>query len=327
MKREPLLVKELLKKAKDSALLAVEFYNKPAVSFKSEGFITMMIIGWTALFHAWFIKNKIKPYYRKGVRYETIKEKLPDGQIMKEKRWWDISECIKQYFKNENPPVRKNLEFFVQLRNMIAHRNLPELDAPIFGECQALLLNFNNFLEKKFGEKHSIKNLLSFSLQMARSPQNLLEASKEELKRKKVTEIVDFIKAFRSSLATDVIESLEYSFKAILIQVKNHESKDALPIKFIHEKELNEELRRQLTNIIVLIKEKEIIKDDIPKGFLAHGELIEQLRKVIKEFKPNKKFYQIRSEILSKNPSLVYIRKLDPKNEKSPQKNFTIPKL
>jgi len=39
MRGEPVIVKQLLKKAKDSALLAVEFYNKPAVSFKSEGFI------------------------------------------------------------------------------------------------------------------------------------------------------------------------------------------------------------------------------------------------------------------------------------------------
>ena len=65
MRGEPIIVKQLLQKAKDSALLAVEFYNKPAVSFKSEGFITMMCFAWTSLFHAYFFKNGIKPYYRK----------------------------------------------------------------------------------------------------------------------------------------------------------------------------------------------------------------------------------------------------------------------
>ena len=44
MKGETRIVKQLLKKAKDSTLLAIEFYNKPAVNFKSEGFITMMCI-------------------------------------------------------------------------------------------------------------------------------------------------------------------------------------------------------------------------------------------------------------------------------------------
>ncbi|MGQ9702878.1 MAG: DUF3644 domain-containing protein [Bacteroidales bacterium] len=64
MREEP-IVKQLLQKAKDSALLAVEFYNKPAVSFKSEGFIVMMGIAWLSLLHAYFFKNRIKPYYRK----------------------------------------------------------------------------------------------------------------------------------------------------------------------------------------------------------------------------------------------------------------------
>ncbi|MDI6832297.1 MAG: hypothetical protein QMD02_00425 [Bacteroidales bacterium] len=64
MKGEPVIVKQLLQKAKDSALLAVEFYNKPAVSFKSVGFITMMCIAWTSLFHAYFFKNKIKIYFK-----------------------------------------------------------------------------------------------------------------------------------------------------------------------------------------------------------------------------------------------------------------------
>lgn len=35
-------------KAKDSALLAVEVYNKPAVKFKSEGYIALMIMSWVS---------------------------------------------------------------------------------------------------------------------------------------------------------------------------------------------------------------------------------------------------------------------------------------
>lgn len=263
MRGESILVKQLLKKAKDSALLAVEFYNKPAVSFKSEGFITMMLIAWNALFHAYFIKNRYKPFFRKKSgrskpRFEVIEEKLPNGKIIKEKKWWDISQCVKEYFKNNNDnPIRKNLEFFIPLRNMIVHRNLPELDDTIYGECQALLLNFNNFLERNLGIKYSIKNSLSISLQMVNLPKNILEASKDEIKKKNANNIIEFIKIYRSSLTTEQFESPEYSFKAILIQVKNHESKDALPIKFIKYDELNNGQKQMLHNIgIVLIKEK-----------------------------------------------------------------------
>ena len=54
-----------LEKAKQCAMLALEIYNKPATLFKSGGYIILMVISWTALFHAIFFKRKVKPYYRK----------------------------------------------------------------------------------------------------------------------------------------------------------------------------------------------------------------------------------------------------------------------
>jgi len=78
MRGDANIVKQLLQKAKDSALLAVEFYNKPAVSFKSEGYITMMCIAWNSLFHAYFFKHRIKPYYRKSEKGKRPQfEKIP----------------------------------------------------------------------------------------------------------------------------------------------------------------------------------------------------------------------------------------------------------
>ena len=55
---------ELLNKAKESALLAVDIYNKPSISFKSSGFIVLMCIAWTSLLHAIFEKQKIRYFYR-----------------------------------------------------------------------------------------------------------------------------------------------------------------------------------------------------------------------------------------------------------------------
>lgn len=102
-------------------------------------------------------------------------------------------------------------------------------------------MGINNFSREYYGDKHRIDYMLSYSLQMINNPQNFLEATKGELKKKNANEIVNFIKLFRSSLSTDILSSSEYSFKAILIQVRNHESNNALPKKFINEKDLNEE--------------------------------------------------------------------------------------
>ncbi|GAB4132290.1 MAG: hypothetical protein Fur0027_19870 [Raineya sp.] len=336
MRGEPNSVKQLLQKAKDSALLAVEFYNKPAVSFKSEGYITMMCIAWTSLFHAYFLKNKIRPYYRKKSnvskrpRFEQVIEKLADGKVIKNYRWWELQECVKQYFKNDsNSPVKKNLEFFVPLRNMIVHRNLPELDDSIFGECQALLINFNNFIELHFDKKYSIKNSLSFSLQLIQSPRNFIEASKDELKKIDAAKIIEFIKSYRSSLTTEQFESPEYSFKAVLIQVKNHESKDTLALKFINEKDLNNEQKEQLKNIgIVLVKEKQTKIDGVPENYsLTYDALVNELKKEIPSLKLNKEFHDHKNQILQNEPNLKHTRKLDPNNPKSPKKDYYDPQI
>jgi len=82
-------VKAALEKARDSALLAVEVYNRPAVKFKSGGFITLIIIAWTSLFHAVFFKRKKKPFYRgKQRRFLTI-----DGDF----KYWELDECLRNY--------------------------------------------------------------------------------------------------------------------------------------------------------------------------------------------------------------------------------------
>jgi len=51
MARTKIKVKQLIEKSKDSTLLAVEIYNKPRTAFRSSGFIVLMHIAWTSLFH------------------------------------------------------------------------------------------------------------------------------------------------------------------------------------------------------------------------------------------------------------------------------------
>src|SRR6202162_2285370 len=183
MRRLPRRARGGLEKARDSGTLAVEVYNKPAVKFKSGGYITLMVIAWTSLFHAVFFKRKLKPFYRKeSGRFVKI-----EGDF----KYWELDECLNQYFKTDTGnPVRKNLEFFIPLRNKIEHRSMPELDASIFGECQAMLLNFDEMLEKEFGTKYCLRECLSFALQLFPTSENLANAVKHYPESKPV---VDFI--------------------------------------------------------------------------------------------------------------------------------------
>src|SRR3989344_3344104 len=83
--------KELLEKAKESCLLAVDIYNKPRTSFRSGAYIVLMSIAYTSLFHSVFEKSRIKYYYKieKSKRYQRV-----DGEY----KAWELGECVKEYF-------------------------------------------------------------------------------------------------------------------------------------------------------------------------------------------------------------------------------------
>ncbi|HPM10153.1 MAG TPA: DUF3644 domain-containing protein [Paludibacter sp.] len=221
-KKLGILVQQCLDKSIQSALCAIEIYNKPLVRFRSGGYVTLMIISWTSLLHAIFLKRKIKPYYKEKNGWNYVK-------IDNEYKWWELKKCLKEFYGSEtNNPVRKNLEFFIPLRNKIEHRFLPELDSTIFGECQQLLFNYDALLTEGFGETYSLRESLSFSLQLYSNAQAHMDAVKKNAELKNV---LDFINDYRSSVSNDVVNSGKYAFNAILFQVVNN-SNDAIPVKF-----------------------------------------------------------------------------------------------
>jgi hypothetical protein len=281
MRGLPYNVKVALEKARDASLLAVEIYNKPAVKFKSGGYITLMNIAWTALFHAVFFKRKAKPFFKS----ENGRFVRKDGDYY----YWDLDTCLKEYYlSNSEDPVRKNLEFFIPLRNKIEHKSLPEIDADIFGECQALLLNLDEFIEKEFGSKFCIRESLSFSLQLFPSRETLSSA----VTKNPITKpIVEFINCYRTSISTEVFESNKYSFKAFLIQVANHQNRNALPVQFVNYDKLDDNQKEELGKFVAMVKFKEVEVGNIDK--LKTGAVV----KLVQQALGNPKVSRINKEV------------------------------
>lgn len=274
MRGLPRNVKSSLEKARDSALLAIEIYNKPAVKFKSGGYICLMTIAWTALFHTIFFKRKQKPYYKKNNSGHYI---IIDGDY----KHWELKECLDAYYKTDTQnPIRKNLDFFIPLRNKIEHRSIPEIDADIFGECQAMLFNFDEMLEKEFGPEYCLRECLSFSLQLFPSSKNLVDAVKQNPKNKSIAE---FIKKYRSSISQEVIDSGKYSFKAFLIQVANHEGDNTLSIQFANYDKLSDEQKANITKLVAMVKFKE---PTVANAYtIRPGEVCNRIQKVLGDHK------------------------------------------
>ncbi|MES2831589.1 MAG: DUF3644 domain-containing protein [Pseudomonadota bacterium] len=259
-------IKPYVQKARDAALLAVEIYNKPAVAFKSSAYIALMVMAWTALLHAIVLRGGGKPYYKTANgRFEKIDDDF---------RHWELGECVRQYWKQTpHDPVRLNLEFFIPLRNKIEHRYLPALDNAIFGECQALLLNFDDAMGQHFGKANQVRESLSFSLQLFPNGESFAQAVKAN---KNLADIKKFVDNYRAMLTADVAGSSQFAFKAFLIQVANHASKDALPIQFVHRDKLTVEQQTEFDKFAVMIKWKDAGGGN--KGYCKPSSVVAQVQ-------------------------------------------------
>lgn len=204
---------DLISKSREAALSAVQIYNNPLTTFKTESFIVLFIIAWTYLLHA---------YYRsKGIdyRYHTIPKKRkkfvrnPDGSI----RHWDLNECIS---KPESPLDRdttNNLKFLIGLRNAIEHKKATILDSYLSARYQACALNYNYYLKHLFGSKYSLDNHLALSLQFAELDylQSKTIKDKEGLIPK---EVESYIAAFDNSLSGEEMESQRFAYRLLFVK-------------------------------------------------------------------------------------------------------------
>lgn len=259
--------KTLLESSIDSALLAVEVYNKPRTSFRTEGFITLMVIAWTRLFHAYFYKTiGDKYYYKEKGRYKTIDS---------ERKAWELATCITKY-SPLSEPVKKNIEFFIKLRNKIEHRHIEkrEVDVLIFGECQSLLYNYENLLINLFGKQYAINEALVYSLQFSHLRTSQQIAASKSALSKDLSDLVSYIETYRSSLTDQVFDSQEYSIKLIQIPKISNTNRADTAIEFVKLDELSAEDKAAYEQIAVIIKDKKIMVEAANVGRLKPGEVV-----------------------------------------------------
>lgn len=275
MRGLPLKSKELLQKARESALLAAEIYNKPLVTFRSGAYIVLMVIAWTALLQAIFIKRHTS-YYDKNSRGRYV-------YIGNEKKAWDTRRCIKEYFKDSNNPMRKNLEFLVPLRDKLEHRDFKELDEEIFGECQAALMNFEEIFNKEFPKEPRLHQNLVFAIQF--STNSPLQQQKA-ISRKMSTDLVSikrYIDGYRKSVTKEQWDSQRYSFRIFLVpKVSNNSNTSDAAVEFIKYDQSKPEEMAKLQKIGVLIKEKVIENEKIVPSQniypLKPGDVVKQVK-------------------------------------------------
>ncbi len=264
--------KNILEGSINAALLAVEVYNKPRTTFRSQAYIVLMIIAWTRLFHAYFNKTIGDKYYykEKNGRYRII-----DG----ERKAWGLRDCIKEY-GDLSEPVKENLNFFIGLRNKIEHRNVTEkeVDILIFGECQSLLYNYENLLIEIFGEEYALNENLAFSLQFSSMRTDEQKQANKKVLSAEAQKIKSYIDNYRTALVDDVYNTQEFSIKLIQIPKVSNTNRYDLAIEFIREDEFDPDTLESITTII---KEKRVLVEAKNVDGILPGQVVTEVRERI----------------------------------------------
>lgn len=201
---------QLVIKAREAALSAVQTFNNPLIQFKSETFIVQMTIAWTYLLHAHCRKNKVEYRY-----YET----LPSGRkkFSKTKRgshkFWELERCLNDPGSPLDGPTASNLRFLIGLRHEIEHQMSMSLDDYLSGRYQACALNFNRYIKQLFGERYALDAQLAFSIQFAELALDQIEDMTKH------DDIPDRVKAYIADFDDGVpdadFQSPHYSYRVL----------------------------------------------------------------------------------------------------------------
>lgn len=257
----------ILSSSLDAATYAVEVYNRPRATFRTQNFVMLMIVAWTRLFHAHFCSTIGDRFYYKerNGRYRRI-----DG----ERKAWDLSTCINRYGKL-SLAVHANLDFAIRLRNKVEHRYVEDdnLDSMVFGECQALLYNFEALLTSLFGQRHALNAQLMFSLQFSNYRPPSQRQSIRAAATRDLGAILDFVTAYRNGLEDDIFVAQEYSVKLFQAPKVAATNRADMAVEFIRKEDLSDAQFEQLRKAQVLIREKQVFTEARNVGRLRPSEV------------------------------------------------------
>lgn len=208
----------LLAKSRESALGAIRVYNDPLAGFRTETFIVLMVIAWNSLFQA-MLEREGTDYY---ARDESGRQVLVDGRP-KVKETWELAALA---IPDRNA-VAANLDFFLRLRNLIAHRYLPALDVRIVSEAQAMLLNFENLVAEQFSEEAALGQQLAVPLQLSgfRGKEGL--ASLRKAQSQLPVDVQNFLNQHRDEVPDEVLRSPEYSLRVLFVPITANRAESA----------------------------------------------------------------------------------------------------
>lgn len=242
----------LVARSREAALTALRVYNDPAAGFRTETFAMLMVVAWNTLMQA--------ICERDGLDYS---ERAADGSLLmvygraKALGTGQLADLV--VGGDEFAGVRANLDYWLGLRNLVAHRYLPELDALVVPEAQALLLNYESRLAIEFGEEAALGDRLAVPLHLEGFRSASHPRSLAELQAKLPPDINDYLARHRQEQPDEIRRDSTYSLRVFLVAVAaNRVASADLTATFVKPDDVTEELLGSLTDAAVITKERQV---------------------------------------------------------------------
>jgi hypothetical protein len=201
---------ELVVKSREAALAAIQLFNNPLITFKSESFIVLSTIAWTYLLHAYY--RRIGVEYRYYRRPEGSKKRRFDRTDDGAFKYWDLPKCLQARECPLDEDTKANLMFLVGLRNEIVHRMCPNLDAYFSARYQACALNFSHYIVELFGEKYRIDTQAGYCVQLAEFEQEQAEALGVDAL---LPNVRAYVARFDGALADEQLNSERFAYRLV----------------------------------------------------------------------------------------------------------------
>lgn len=256
---------ELIKKSREAMLAAVQIYNTPQITFKAESYITLTIISWTYLLHAYYRKEKIeyKYYHQKG------KKKVFDKTKYGAYKYWELERCLNEKTCPLDNETKSNLRFLIGIRHEIEHQMTKKIDEFLSAKLQACAINYNFYIISLFGAKYNIGDELALVIQF--SPLSTEQRDILQNNSHIATNVRNFIIEFENNLPEEALCSPKYAYRVLFTPISvNRKGQADSVIEFIPS---NSPLAEGIKAEYALIKETEKRKY-LPK------EIVEKMKEI-----------------------------------------------
>jgi hypothetical protein len=239
-----------LQASKQEVLLAVDLYNRVRGERQLEAFIVHMQIGWLYMLQAKFTRDEVDFWYRTDGGRRIRGE---DGEF----RSWSFRKCLAEEFPNPRHPVRRNVEFFIGLRDKVEHRFERDLEPVVAGKCQSLILNYERALVDWFGEPEGVADALRFPVFVSSLSEDAVSALKSTYKRlpKRIT---SYVEEYDASVDSDVRTDQRYDFRVLLIPQTGPKSEADVAMRFVRLDELPKEQQEKFEVVQTIIRDKQV---------------------------------------------------------------------